>query len=86
LEEFILSEEKTKPHKNPLPTYEAIEKMIQDAFPAAHSMCPLLCIELQNAVDALSDAPTPQAKAHALVRLHAIAAQVKAHNCHCTPQ
>lgn len=75
-----------KPHKNALPTYEAVEKMIQEAFPAPHSMCPLLCSELQNAVDAVDAAPTPQAKARALLVLHAISAQVRAHNCHCTPQ
>lgn len=60
--------------------------MIHEAFPAAHSMCPLLCNELQSALDAVDDAPTPQAKAHALIRLHAISAQVKAQKCHCTPQ
>jgi len=86
LEKIILSEQKMKPHKNALPTHEAVEKMIQEAFPAAHSMCPLLCKELQNAVEAVDNAPTPQAKGHALVRLHAISAQVRAQNCHCAPQ
>jgi hypothetical protein len=78
--------EKTKAPKKPLPTHEEVERMVHEAFPALHSMCPILCTEFENASDAVDNAPTPQAKAHALVRLRAISAQLRALHCQCTPQ
>jgi len=81
-----MSEEKTKNYKKSIPTHEEIEKMVQDAFPAGQSMCPSLCDELLKAQDALDMASTPEAKGHALLRLHAISVQVKAQHCQCHPQ
>ena len=78
--------EKTTAPKKPLPTHEEVEKMVHEMFPELRSMCPVLCKEFQNALDAVSDAPNPEAKGRALVRLHAASAEIKKLHCHCTPQ
>jgi hypothetical protein len=81
-----MSDEKTKNYKRSIPTHEEVEKMVQDVFPATHSRCPSLCDELLNALDAVDNAQTPQAKGRALVRLHAISAQIRVQHCQCHPQ
>lgn len=81
-----MSEEKTKNYKKSIPTHEEVEKMVQDAFPATLSKCSSLCDELLDALDAVDNALTPQAKGRALVRLHAISAQIKVQHCQCHPQ
>lgn len=70
-----------------LPTHEEIEKWVTEVFPTPNSMCPGLCAELQNTLNALEDPGIlPKERAQLLIRLHAIEAQVNRLHCRCRLQ